>query len=244
MSAFRCSPVVRAIVSGLGLLSAFSVVLAPRVGGAQPVGHTPDRTPYEDVALGQTLTLSGGWLNMGRDPAGAAPKPGGLVQLRYDAAVGGPVILYARYLFAPSERPEFDPTAVAASRQKAMLRVFTNIATAGMELALTGQKSWHHLVPTVSGGVGMVGDPEKADTSGYQFGTKFVLSYGAGLRYVGPSGLRLHLEATNFAWQYNYPESFLTKASDGTAILASSKDRTRWRGSWGLMAGVAYPIFR
>lgn len=244
MSAFRWSPVARPVSVGIAVLTALAATVSPAMSAAQPVGHTPDRTPYQDVALGQTLTLSGGWLNMGRDPAGAAPKAGGLVQVRYDAAVGGPVILYARYALAPSERPEFTPTAIASARQKAMLRVFTNIATVGMELALTGQKSWHNLVPTISGGVGIALDPEKADTSGYQFGSKFVLSYGAGVRYLAPHGIRVHLEATNFAWQYSYPESFLTKASDGTAILANTKDRTRWRGSWGLMAGLAYPIFR
>ena len=244
MSAFRCSPVARPVAAGVILLAALAVLVSPATSAAQPVGNTPDRTPYGDVALGQTLTLSGGWLNVGRDPAGAAQKAGGLVQLRYDAAVGGPVILYARYAFAPSERRELDPTATGLARQKAMLRVFTNIATVGMELALTGQKSWHHLVPTISGGVGVALDPEKADTSGYQFGSKFVLSYGAGVRYLAPRGIRVHLEATNFAWQYSYPQSFLTKASDGTAILANTKDCTRWRGSWGLMAGLSYPIFR
>ena len=45
----------------------------PLFSASAQVGHLPDKSPYEDFKIGQTLTIMGGWMNMRRDPANVAP---------------------------------------------------------------------------------------------------------------------------------------------------------------------------
>lgn len=208
------------------------------------VGHQPSASPYRDVVFGQTIAASGGWLAIARDPAGVAPAASYFGQLRYDVAVGGPTLLFARYSVAPSERDLLLPGVPVAQRVIRTPGTVMHIVEGGIDVALTGKKTWHGLMPTVGGGIGIASDFAGADTGSYQFGVKFSLSYGVGLRYHLQSGMQLRLEATNFVWQYDYPDQYFVAASDQSVILPSDSKRNAWRGNWGLSAGVAIPIFR
>ena len=159
-------------------------------------------------------------------------------------AIGGPAALYARYAVSMSERTLFAPSAIASARKTGTPGVAMHVIDGGIDIALTGKKSWHHLIPSLAGGVGIVSDFASVDSGGYQFGVKFALSYGLGLRYVRASGLQLRVDATNYRWQYDYPDRYFVTASDSTSILTDTKNRSAWRGNWGLSAGVAFPIFR
>lgn len=224
-------------------LAALVLLAVPTAAEAQ-IGHRPETSPYEDVKLGQTITLNGGWLALGRDPAGVAPDASLFAQIRYDAAVGGPASLYARYTLAPSQRALLAPGAIASKRKTGTPSVMMHVIEGGLDLALTGQKTWHHLIPSLEGGVGIVSDFAAADSGAYQFGVKFGISYGANLRYMRASGLQLRVGLTNFLWQYAYPDRYFTKAPDSTAILVDTKDRSKWKNNIGLSAGVSYPLFR
>ena len=208
------------------------------------IGHRPDDSPYQDVKVGQTLSGSAGWLFTKRDPAGVAPEPSAFGQLRYDIAVGGPAFMYARYMIAPSKRAELLPGVLVPDRLVGNPGTTMHVMDAGIDIALTGRKSWHNLVPSLAGGVGIVSDFASADTGTYQFGVKFALTYGLGMRYIHSSGTQLRVEATNYIWQYDYPDRFFATATDGTAILSNTNNRSAWRGNWGLSAGLAFPIFR
>ncbi|MBL0172775.1 MAG: hypothetical protein IPP90_19115 [Gemmatimonadaceae bacterium] len=228
----------RACLLILGLVGA-----APAMVQAQ-IGHRPSQSPYEDVKPGQSVSLSAGWLAIARDPAGVAPDAAPFGQLRYDVAIGGPASLFARYTLATTQRALFAPSAVADKRKTGTPGVAMHVIDAGIDVALTGKKTWHHLIPSLTGGVGVGSDFAAVDSGGYQFGVKFALSYGLGLQYVRSSGLRLRLDATNFRWQYDYPDRYFVKATDGTSILSDTKNRSAWRGNWGLSAGVSFPVFR
>lgn len=220
-----------------------SLLVAPRTVEAQ-VGHTPLSSPYQDVKFGQTLTAFGGWLNIKRDPAGVSPEPAAFGQLRYDIAVGGPALMFARYTMAPTQRNVLVPAVPVAQRILRTQSTTMHVMDAGIDLALTGRKSWHRLVPSLSGSAGLVSDFAEADSGAYKFGTKFTLSYGVGLRHVRTNGVQFRVDATNFLWQYDYPDRYFVTASDSSAILGSSKGRSAWRGNWALAAGVAFPLFR
>ena len=235
MPTFRLSSAVRA---------ALVVAAALPIAMHAQVGHAPAKSPYEDVKLGQTITLSGGWLVTGRDPAGVAPNASAFGQIRYDAAVGGPASLFARYTLAPSQRAQFAPGVIASKRQTGTPSVFMNVIDAGLDLALTGTKTWHQLIPSIDGGVGIASDFAAADSGGYQFGMKFGFSYGLNVRYYRANGVQFRMGLTNFVWQYQYPDVYFTKATDSTAILIDTKDRSKWKNNIGLSAGVSYPIFR
>jgi hypothetical protein len=216
---------------------------APTVLSAQ-LGHRPSDSPYEDVKFGQTISLSGGWFAFKSDPAKVAPKSAAFGQLRYDIGVGGPASLYARYSLSTSQRNQYAPTAVAAKRLVATPGVAMHMLDAGLDVALTGKKTWHQLIPSVIGGAGVVSDFAHADSGSYQFGVKFAITYGLGLRYLPKNGLRVRLDVTNYTWQYDYPDSYFVAATDNTALLADSKKRSAWTANYGLALGVSYPLFR
>jgi hypothetical protein len=225
----------------------FSVValgsVLPAVAAAQ-VGHLPANSPFEDVKLGQNLSIMGGWMAMKRDPADVAPKSSYTAALRYDVAVGGPASLYVRYVVAPSERKLLQPTNPLATRVIGTPGVTTHQLDGGLDLALTGKKTWHRLIPSLNGGAGVVSEFSAADTGSYRFGTKFSFSYGLGLRYLPRKGPMIRVDLTNFMWQFDYPDRYFVKASDTTSVLTDTRNRSVWRGSRTVTVGVTLPLFR
>jgi len=218
-------------------------LLMPAALAAQ-VGHLPANSPFEDVKLGQNLSIMGGWMAMTRDPADVAPLSSLAAALRYDIGIGGPASLYARYVIAPSERKLLQPTNPLAKRVIGTPGVTTHQLDAGLDLALTGKKTWHRLIPSLNGGVGVVTDFAAADTGAYRFGTKFSFSYGLSLRYLPRKGPMIRVDLTNFMWQYEYPDRYFVKASDTTSVLTDTRNRSSWRGSRTVTVGVTLPLFR
>lgn len=229
--------------AAVALAFAAATALAPSQLMAQ-VGHLPQESPYEDIKPGQNLSLGAGWLTTKRDPANVAPKSSVFGSVRWDIAIGGPASFYARYAIAPSERRVLQPANPLATRVVATPKVTTHVADIGLDVALTGRKSWHRLSPSLTGGVGLVSDFASADTGAYKFGTNFTFSYGFALRYFTHSGLVLRADLTNFTWQYQYPDKYFIKASDSTSVLTDTRARSAYRGNWGATAGVSIPIFR
>lgn len=225
------------------VVAALTALALPSRLSAQ-VGHLPQASPYEDLKLGQNISLSAGWLTVRRDPANVAPKSSAFGALRYDIAIGGPAAFYVRYSIAPSERRLLLPANPLATRVFATPKVTTHVADLGIDVALTGKKTWHRLSPSVTGGVGMVSDFASADTGAYKFGSKFAFTYGFAMRYFLPSGIAVRADVTNFTWQYQYPDRYFIKSSDSTAVLSDTRKRSAYRGNWGASAGVSFPIFR
>ncbi|WP_396214670.1 hypothetical protein [Gemmatimonas sp.] len=219
------------------------VTLSPVAAQAQ-VGHLPAASPYEDFKIGQSLSVLGGWLAVKRDLADVAPKASWTAGLRYEIGVGGPASLFARYMASPSERRLLVPTNPKATRQIGTPGATTHLMDAGLDISLTGRKTWRQLMPSVSGGAGLVSDFAAADTGGYRFGTKFAFNYGFSLRYLPRRGPQFRIDATNFLWQYQYPDRYFVRAADTTAILTDTRNREAWRGNWSLSAGVIVPLFR
>ena len=217
---------------------------APALVSAQ-VGHRPSESPFQDVKLGQNITASLGYMWMEHDPAGVAPKSAAYGQLRYDAAIGGPASLFARWTVVPTTRDLKVPGAALSQQVTGTPSVVMHIFDGGIDLSLTGNKSWHRLVPSLYAGLGMVSDFASVDSGGYQFGNKFEFSFGFVTRYMHPSGLRLRVEASTHAWQYDYPNSYYLEGSNGGAIIVKTNgDRSIWGNNFALSAGVSVPIFR
>ncbi len=228
---------------GVAISMVAASLVMPAVLAAQ-VGHLPANSPFEDVKLGQNLSIMGGWMAMTRDPADVAPLSSLAAALRYDIGIGGPASLYARYVVAPSERKLLQPTNPLAKRVIGTPGVTTHQLDAGLDLALTGKKTWHRLIPSLNGGVGVVTDFAAADTGAYRFGTKFSFSYGLSLRYLPRMGPMIRVDLTNFMWQYEYPDRYFVKASDTTSVLTDTRNRSSWRGSRTVTVGVTLPLFR
>ena len=209
------------------------------------VGYRPEQSPYEDLPGGQHLSASGGWLATRRDPAGVGPKAGAFGALRYDISIGGPAAFYVRYSFAPSKRDVLVPANPPATRVLESPSTSTHIFDTGLDISLTGQKSWRKLAPSLVGGAGIVSDFAALDTGSYKFGTKFAFTYGLAVRYIpNPNGLAFRVDLTSYTWQYRYPDRYFVAGTNSTPILTDTRQRSAYRSNWGLSAGVTVPLFR
>lgn len=227
----------------LGLLAVL-VVPAPRAQAQ--VGYPPAESPFEDLRGRQGITVAPGLFVTGGDPAGVGPRTGPMLTARYELFLTGPLWFTSRIGYAPSlERtvkdPEADPTARIVGTESDPLFLLD----AGLALNITGNKSWHRLTPRVTGNLGVVSSFNgEYDLGGYRFGTKFMLSYGVGARYVTGSAWEVSADLTHLFWKMDYPESY---SGDGTATDESILGGGRlgpWQGNLLLSLGVTRYFFR
>lgn len=223
--------------------AALTLCFAPAMAAAQ-VGHLPTKSPYEDYSVFQTLSIMAGNLSVAKDPAGVAPKSGLLAAIRYDVRMGGPASLFVRYGFAPSERNQLDPSKPRATRTVGTPSVTTHLMDGGINLDLTGKKTYRRFLPSLYAGAGLVSDFAKKDSGQYLFGTNFSFTYGGSLRFVPKHGPQIRLDLSRVFWQYQYPDNYFVQASDTTSVLTTTRQRSAWRGNLGATLGVTVPIFR
>lgn len=226
------------------LAAAFVLVAAPGALRAQ-VGYPPSESPYRDLEFRQELTPYLGYFAASKDPAGVAPQSGPLVGLRYEVRVGGPAQLSLRAARVFSERTPVDPTKPVATRRLPAESWPLYTADLGLTINLTGQKSIRHLVPVVSGGIGLVSDLKSGeDVGGYKFGTSFAFLFGAGVRWVPGGRFSLRADVTDHLYQIQYPEAYVISSNGNPAVLTGSQGRGSWRHNAAITVGASYLFFR
>jgi hypothetical protein len=228
----------------LGLLAAAAPLAAQ-------VGYDPAKSPYHDVPWRQGVTFVAGWYNAAIDPAGVAPRSAPMYGLRYDLQLAGPAQLTVRSVATASKRHLLDPRQPKATRLLGEVPaplLFTDI---GLTLNLTGQRSWHGLVPLVQFGAGVASDLKPAsDVGNYKFGgtsgTTFALSLGTGVRYV-PGGRLNRWEVrgdiTDYLFAIKYPGSYISTATT-PSVLKSNASTSSWRHNAGFTLGLTYRFLR
>jgi hypothetical protein len=222
-----------------------ALLLVAVPAAAQEVGHLPSDSPYLDLTWKHSLLIFAGGLDTGRDPAGVGPQPGWLAGVRYDIAVGGPVSLFGRLGTGTTSRRILDPTQPAKSRFVKNQSGELMTADLGLAMNLTGQKSYHRIVPVFTTGVGIASDFHGTpDAGGYRFGTRFMLDWGLGIRYHATGRWEPRVDFTNYLWQIQYPPNYFTSPSDGSAAIMTGTKKTRWMGNHNWSLGLAYQLFR
>ena len=211
---------------------------------AQEVGHPPSTSPYRDIPTPQRLSAFVGYLFAAEGELGAIPKDAPLFGLRYEVTVGGPAQFFARAAFAPSKRNAYDPSKPPATRSLGEVSAPLTMIDVGFSFNLTGQKSWHNLVPTAGFGVGIASSMKTTEGDPYRFGTKFLFTTDFGLRYLPPGrSLEWRVNVGNALYQTRFPTPYFVSTS-GAPLLGSDVARSKYRFNWTLTAGAAYPIFR
>lgn len=188
---------------------------------AQQVGYPPAQSPYRDLEYKQELTPYGGWASASTDPAKVLPQSASIFGLRYQIHLGGPVSFDADFSRMGSQRNVVDPTQVAGKRILGTTDAAVYGVNAGIALALTGRKSWHHIVPEVRGGLGVLTSETKDDASGWTFGTPFAFTFGGGLKFVTLGRLQLRTDVTERLYKQKYPDSFFQTSLDKTSLLTT-----------------------
>jgi hypothetical protein len=228
------------------VLLAFAITLVGVPAAAQvDVGYPPPRSPFRDLEYRHELTLFGGYYMAAKDPAGAAPTSAPMEGLRYELVVGGPAQLVFRLARVNSERNVINPLEPRATRNLGVQSWPIYLTDLGFSLNLTGQRSWHGVVPVISGGIGLASDLDKQDDDDpFNLGTTFAFSFGAGLRIVPGGRFQLRADAGTWMYQYEYPSTYYATTSDNTTVLDQKQAKKFWKKNLGLTLGASYLLFR
>jgi hypothetical protein len=216
-------------------------MLLAATAGAQQVGYPPATSPYLDLPNTQELSLIYGNYHAHRDPADVGPEPGSLVGLHYEWLAGGPAYLVGDISRMSSDRNLIDPLRVGPSRNLGTVSRPLYSASFDLALGLTGGKTWHHLAPQVSGGLGFVSDLRtSADSGGFEFGTRFALNMGAGVRWIVSRRWAVRADITDRLYTLNYPEDFYTTPTGGTALIPSTQAKSFWTSNPAFTLGLGW----
>jgi len=174
----RCMTLRRYVVGlprlALGAVVWLSVVASYDVVAAQ-VGYEPGHSPYHDIPRGAVWALSVGHLGGSRGDVGVGPADGLTGALRYEVPFGA-VGASLGLAYARTSRFVEDYTKDSTSRRSGPFNDPVVLADVGLQLVLTGRKTWHRFAPFIGGALGVaIGSALAQDTSGYRFGTKITL---------------------------------------------------------------------
>ena len=225
------------------LLSALALAIVAPTAGAQ-VGHLPENSPFRDVETRQEFTFFGGHYSAGQDPINVGPHGGPMYGLRYEIHVGGPAFLMARWSHVNSYRFPIDPTKSGSAAQLGKKNVGLNLLDLNLALNLTGQKSYHSIVPVVNFGAGIASCGCTVDPDPYAFGTPFAFSFGGGLRYVPGGRFQLRVDLNDYLYQLKYPTQYYLTPTGGTAAVTGNQSRSFWKNNRALTVGASYLFFR
>ena len=210
-------------------------------GGAQ-VGYPPTRSPYVDLEHAQELTLISGQFHAHRDPVNVGPQSGLIVGAHYEWRAGGPAHLVAEVARISSQRNLINPfKTAAAGRDLGTTSRPLYSADLGLGLSLTGAKSWHHVVPEVAAGLGLVSDfRSRADSGGFKFGTRFALNWGGGIRVVPGGRWQVRGDIKNRLYTLAYPQPYYVAPSGGTAVVPTTQSKSFWLNNPAFTLGLSY----
>jgi hypothetical protein len=144
-----------------------------------------------------------------------------------------------------SERFAVDPTKSGAAQQLGKKSVALNLYDFDLSLNLTGQKSFHHIVPVVNFGAGIASCSCKVDPDPYSFGTPFAFSFGGGLRYVPGGRFQLRADWNDYLYQLKYPTAYyINPTGGGTAVASLRQPRSFWKNNPAITLGASFLFFR
>jgi hypothetical protein len=218
--------------------------MAGGVASAQ-VGTTPGRSPYRDLEYKQEWSLFGGYYNARHDAAGAGPQGGLFEGARWAIRLGGPAYFTARGAMSFQERTVINPQLGDPERRATKETLPLFFADVGLDVQLTGFKSWHSIVPIVSGGIGLAVDTKaKADPAGYSFGSPFLMTFGAGIKWTPRGRWNVRADWSNYLYRLHYPDSYYIKSGPADPVLTEDVKADFWRRNNVYSLGITYLFFR
>lgn len=218
------------------------VLVGPTSLSAQ-VGHLPQESPFRDVPYRQELTTYSGWYNGAEGSAGVGPQAGPIVGLRYEIRIGGPAFFSVHGGHAFSQRDVIDPLNPPATRHQGTKDVSLLLLDAGITLNLTGQKSWHGLVPFTRFGAGVAANVGSRDDPGnFEIGTPFALVLGTGVRWASGGRWQLRFDVSDHLFRLTYPASYSSIPQGGGAPVLDKN--SEWKHNGVFSVGASYIISR
>jgi hypothetical protein len=218
-------------------------VVTARGALSAQVGYDPAHSPYRDIPRGGVAVVSAGYLSGSRGSVGVGLSNGATAGLRYEvqfgavgASLGLGYGLTSRYVWV------VDPLQAVPARKTGPFDNRVVLADAGLQLVLSGRKTWHHFAPFVGAAIGLAatsGAPR--DTSGYDFGTKIMLAPNFGLRWYPARSLSVRSDFRLVFWKLTYPAAYKVPNSvTGTSVLPSGAALSEWTSHPWATIGVGW----
>jgi hypothetical protein len=230
--------------ASIGAIAAAGAIIAGsgRLGAqGTRVGYPPSTSPYVDLPFSQELTFIGGMYHAHRDIAHVGPQSGPLTGVHYEWRAGGPAHITGEVAYISSDRRLINPLRAGPGRELGTTSRPLYTADVGLGLSLTGEKSWHHLVPEIGSGVGIITDFHSLpDSGGFTFGTRFAFNMSAGIRYVPGGKWAIRLDAKDRLYTISYPQTYFATPTGGTAVVTTNQQRSYWLNNPSFTLGLSY----
>jgi hypothetical protein len=229
--------------TSIAAIAVAASLVGARQLSAQPgrVGSLPANSPYVDLPFSQELTFFGGMYHAHRDIADVGPESGPITGAHYAWRAGGPMHITGEVAYISSDRRLINPLRAGAGRDLGTAARPLYTADVGLGISLTGEKSWHHLVPMLGSGIGLISDlRSQPDSGGFLFGTRFTFNGSAGIRYVPGGKWQIRLDAKDRFYTISYPQTYFTAPAGGTAVVTTHAERSYWLSNPSLTLGLSY----
>lgn len=216
-------------------------VMAAWNGATAQEGYDPAHSPYHDIPRGAVWALSVGHLGGSRGDVGVGPSDGLTGALRYEVPFGA-VGVSLGLAYARTSRFAQDYTKDSTSRRTGPFNDAVVLADAGLQLVLTGRKSWRRFAPFIGGAIGVaIGSRLAQDTSGYQFGTKITLAPNAGVRWYPARRISVRGDLRLVLWKLHYPLSYkVPNKFDNSTVLPALASLDQWTAHPWVTIGVGW----
>jgi len=232
---------------GSRLLSA-ALLLCPALVAAQ-VGHSPATSPYRDLSRSAFLAPQASFFQGSGGGLGIVPNSGMLYGARAEILGARPFSLGLEFATGTLERLIVDADDPVATRVTGPVDQSFGMLGINLILNLTGTKTWRGLAPYVGAGAGFArAGKVPADTSGWNYGTRFYFAPTIGTRLFVTRDVFVRLEARSLFAQVRYPASYRDEPSKdpGTsqnphAVLAN-RALKEWVTSGVYTIGVGIPF--
>ena len=216
--------------------------ILPALHLSAQVGHEPSHSPYHDIRRGGVGVITVGYLGGSRGGPGVGISDGPTGGLRYEVAFGNALGASLGIAYAQTTRFVVDPTKDSLSRRTGPFDTDVVLADVGLQLALTGRKTWHGFAPYVGGALGVaIGGGSPPDPSSYDFGTKLTVAPGAGLRWYPARRVSVRTDFRLVLWRLKYPLDYKQPSPiDGSRVLPLTAPLTEWTAHPWITIGLGW----
>src|ERR671910_1140205 len=149
MREFQLRSVVRLAMGGAAI---FLLVVPPL---SAQVGHPPGDSPFRDIRKGHPVTALGGYFGGSGGEFNIGPHKGAVYGGRYDIRTGSTVQIGLGIAHGSVDRFIVDPFVRLVNRRTGPVKQPLTLADLGIQLNVTGAKSWNRLPPFIAGRVGL-----------------------------------------------------------------------------------------
>lgn len=179
-------------------------------------------TPYRWIDRGVRVGLVGGWVVADRGSSNLGPGPTEAAGLRSRLRLAGPISLEAGTAFGNADRLVVDPRSEGGPAVLDTVPLRWVLAEAGVQLALTGARTWHGLQPFVSVGAGFIigvdeprsealSDPD-GDAFRFELNTAPAALAGLGAEWIVSDRTGISFEVRDHLWRLTTPPGFFRPA--------------------------------